>query len=138
MSTIAKFILIAASFAIYLYTYYMFGLSKSLNWSGPHSATQAGLVAAIAMYLGIFLGCLFRRLRGKNRKISIWKEIKAVVSSSSFWAAVCAAPLVFFSIFLISGDSPTNLSSYILAFQNGFFCEAILEELFPKYVASNS
>jgi hypothetical protein len=80
------------------------------------------------MLLGIFFGSLFRQIRKKNGRINILRECIDVLSMSSFWTALCVSPVVFFSTFTITGDNPGTASTYLLAFENGFFCEAVFQE----------
>jgi hypothetical protein len=57
-------------------------------------------------------------------------EIKAVLQSGSFIAALCVAPFVFMSVYIIVNKSPGDPASYLLAFQNGFFCETVFGRMF--------
>lgn len=116
-------------------TYHYSGTATQLNWWGKQSSVPSGLLAAIVMFCGIFSGSLFRQIRRKSRKtgkINILIECSNVFTSASFWTALCVSPLVFFSIFAASGDNPENSSTFPLAFENGFFCEAIFKELFAQ------
>ena len=113
-------------------TYYYSGTATQLNWSGPQSPVLVGVLAAVVMFCGMFFGSLFRQIRRKTGRISILTECADVFVSTSFWSALCVSPLVYFSIFAASGDNPENSSAYLLAFENGFFCEAVFKELFSQ------
>jgi hypothetical protein len=85
---------------------------------------------AVVMALGIFFGSMFRRMGTTDRQVQVFKEAREVIQSSSFIAALCVAPLVFFGAFVTVRGSPGDPASYLLAFQNGFFCESIFRRMF--------
>ena len=68
----------------------------------------------------------------REGEIDIFSEVRAVVNSSSFWAAICVSPFVFGATFVAIGSSPGDASSLLLAFQNGFFWESIFARLLPS------
>jgi len=85
-----------------------------------HAVRIATLV--IAMIAGVFSSFLFERLRPKGSdQIKIGSELRAVLQSSQFIAAVIVAPLVFNGIYVSVSQNPQGLADYILAYQNGFF-----------------
>ncbi|WP_373413905.1 hypothetical protein [Ensifer aridi] len=94
----------------------------------PDFLPVAGLAAVMA--IGIFFGAMFRRMGTVDRKVNVINEAKDVLQSSSFIAALCVSPLVFFLAFLSVRGSPGDPASFLLAFQNGFFCEAIFRRMF--------
>jgi len=127
-----KVLAVLGFFIVIVGTYHYSGTATQLNWWGPQSPVPSALLAAIVMFCGIFFGSLFRQIRRRTAKINILTECSDVFTSASFWTALCVSPLVFFSIIAASGDNPENSSTFLLAFQNGFFCEAVFKELFAQ------
>jgi hypothetical protein len=90
------------------------------------------VLTGIVMALGIFFGCMFRRLGGADRQINVLAEARQVLRSSSFIAALCVSPFIFLGVYALVRDTPGDPASYLLAFQNGFFCEAIFRRMFRE------
>jgi Trk-type K+ transport system membrane component len=109
-------------------TYYQAAPADELGWWGERFPFISFVLTAFLLFCGILFGCLFRRI-GKLEKINILAELKGVFSSGSFWAALCVSPFVFFGVYAVVSASPGDPSSYLLAFQNGFFCESIFTQL---------
>lgn len=126
-----RLIVLAAFIIILFATYYYHGESNGLNFEKASNLTSV-ISAVISMLIGIVFGCLFRQLRDKNGRINIVEELSTVFSSSSFWSAIAASPIIFLGIFAVSGDNPEGISNYVLAFQNGFLCESVFRDLFPN------
>jgi hypothetical protein len=111
-------------------------------WTTDHSllagpAQQSGLEHAvriatlvIAMLAGVFSSFLFERLKPRgNEPIAIGAELAAVLHSGQFFIAVIVAPLVFNGIYVSVSQNPQGLTDYILAYQNGFFWQAVFDRL---------
>jgi hypothetical protein len=93
-----------------------------------HAVRIATLV--IAMLAGVFSSFLFERLKPKGSDpINIRAELRVVLHSGQFIAAVIVAPLVFNGIYVSVSQNPQGLTDYILAYQNGFFWQAIFDRL---------
>ncbi len=113
--------------------------SNGLGWWGEQFPVVILSITIGVMFAGIFLGCLHRRVLAKrSENINVLKEFKSVVKSRSFVAALCVSPFVFMSVFLIVNKSPGDPSSYLLAFQNRFFCEAVFGSMFADPVPGAS
>jgi len=104
-----------------------------LSWWGEQFPTLIFALTAAVMLLGIFLGCLFRKVTGNKAKVvKLRKELTGVLTSTSFIAALCISPFIFMSVYVIVNKSPGDPASYLLAFQNGFFCETIFGYLYSR------
>ena len=103
-----------------------------LAWSGDQFPLLNFAVTAGIMLLGIIFGCLFRQIHNSKESIQILAEIRKVFASSSFWAAICISPFIFGSVYASTRGGLGDSASYLLAFQNGFFCESIFRQLFAK------
>lgn len=129
--TIVGFIFLIAGTFI---PYYLANDVKGLSWWGESFPFMSFIMTAVVMLMGIIFGCLFRRVSKKNKKIFLGKELKEIFTSPSFIAALCVSPLIFMSAYVVISKSPGEPSSYLLAFQNGFFCEAIFEQLYSGLI----
>ena len=130
------FILIAA-FVVFVFSaslpFVLTVQPEGLSWWGEQFPTVIFSLTALTMLLGIFLGCLFRKVVGNKAKtVRIKRELSEVFRSSSFIAALCISPFIFMSVYVIVNKSPGDPASYLLAFQNGFFCETIFSYLYSK------
>jgi len=110
-----------------------------LAFSGEKAFALA-MVALTAgvMLLGIFFGCLYRRLVKNSGPVRLGAKLKEVVSSGSFLSSLCVAPFVFFGVYAIVKERPGDPASLLLAFENGFFCESIFQRMFPEGVRSGA
>jgi hypothetical protein len=114
-----------------VYLTYLQGISEVAGFEGSALPTALPVLGlALIMAIGIFFGSMFRRLGNTDRRINVLEEAKAILQSSSFVAALCVSPMVFFAAFATVRASPGDPASYLLAFQNGFFCESIFRRLF--------
>jgi len=120
------------AFALLMFALFLLTRPAGLQWWGEDFPVLAYILVCIAAILGVFFGCLFRRLAPRKHSVNILRESKMVLRSVSFWRALCASPLVFGSIFVYVNQRPGDLPSLLLAFQNGFFCESILSRLSPN------
>ncbi|NWF62512.1 MAG: hypothetical protein HXY43_25570 [Fischerella sp.] len=124
-----RFIAVMAFLLLIFGTYYYHGgLRGELGFEQRLAWLQV-FFAALVMLIGIILGTLFRQLEGRTGRVMILREFSSVFSSASFWGAICVSPLVFFAIFSVSRDDPGAMSSYVLAFENGFFWESVYKKL---------
>jgi len=131
-----SFILIAAFVVFVVSASLPFVLTvqpEGLSWWGEQFPTVIFSLTALIMLLGIFLGCLFRKVVGaKTKTVRIKRALSEVFRSNSFIAALCISPFIFMSVYVIVNKSPGDPASYLLAFQNGFFCETIFGYLYSK------
>jgi hypothetical protein len=122
---------VIALFGITYLSYYQ-ATPAELAFSGEKAfGLVMVILTALVMFLGILFGCLFRRLVGRVDSSGAWVEVKAVFSSASFLAALCVSPFVFFAVYAVVSQRPGEPASFLLAFQNGFFCEAVFRQMFP-------
>lgn len=111
-------------------TYYQ-SLQTDLAFEGELGLPITAILAtALSMFVGIVFGGLFRRLEGREGKINPFAEFLAVFQTPNFLAALCISPFVYFGVYTLVRESPGDPASYLLAFQNGFFCEAIFKRMF--------
>lgn len=132
MRTLYSLFALVVAFAAIYAVYYQASGADGLGFEGSEVSIVGVVGTALVLLFGIFFGCLFRRLGGRDRQVDVLKEVLAVIRSSSFIAALCVSPFVFFAIYAIVNGSPGDPASYLLAFQNGFFCQAIFNRMFKE------
>jgi|GEM_PF-5957522 len=103
--------------------------SSGVGWSGSSFPTAGFCFTVLLMFGGIVFGCLYRRLVGPNRQVNPLLELRGVFTSTSFLAALCVSPFVFMAVYTVVANTPGDPASYLLAFQNGFFCESIFKQI---------
>ena len=102
-------------------------------WGKQFPIVSYAIVCSLS-FLGIVFGCLFRRIAGRpaDAPIAPLKELKAVFGVRSFWSAICVSPFIFGSAFVYLNQNPSDATAFLLAFQNGFFCESVFEGLYGR------
>ena len=96
------------------------------RWWGDEFPAVHYAVVLFSMLIGIAFGTLFRQIQGGGATIRLGSEIQKMVESRSLTRSLLVAPLVFGVVYAIVARTPADLSDYLLAFQNGFFCESVL------------
>ena len=130
MFTMAKVLAVAVFAAGVFAIFYQAKPSDELSFFGDHFPAAAFFITAVLLIAGIAFGCLFRQIsKATAAKINIIHEIRDVFSSPSFWTALCVSPFVMFSVYAVVSTAPGDPASYLLAFQNGFFCESVFRQL---------
>ena len=105
---------------------------RQLNWWGEQSQVLNYVLVTVLSLLGIFVGGLFRQIAPKPSPINIRAECAALFSTSAFWASLCVSPFIFGGVFLVMGRTPGEPSAFLLAFQNGFFCDRLISDFMKK------
>lgn len=101
---------------------------KVLNMLNKEGSIWISLVTFIAMFLGIVFGALYDQISNKSFIKSYKKELVTVFRSTRFLRGMLASPILFIGIYVASNSSPDLAVSLVFAFQNGFFCDAILKK----------
>jgi hypothetical protein len=111
-------------------TFFQASERDGLAWWGENFPFISFIGTTVLLFIGIIFGTLFRTISAKrNKKINIVSEIRGVFTDNSFWTSVCVSPFVFFAVYAVIRASPSDPASYLLAFQNGFFCESVFKRL---------
>jgi hypothetical protein len=80
------------------------------------------------MLVGIVAGAANAALKGLN-KVEFRTLVSDLFGRPSLWRSILAAPIVFSAVYAAGGANASDaVISALFAFQNGFFCEAILQE----------
>jgi hypothetical protein len=106
--------------------------ATGVGWTGSSFPVLSLVITTVLMFAGIVFGCLYRRLVGPDRQVNPLHELRQVFTSTSFLAALCVSPFVFMAVYAVVANTPGDPASYLLAFQNGFFCESIFKQITDK------
>jgi hypothetical protein len=102
-------------------------LKQDFSWQ--RMASIAGVMLA-----GIVFGYFYQRFTELSRRgvqsVRIGREVKKMLSATSFYLALFASPIVFGIVIAASKGAPL-FAALFLAFQNGFFWQTVM----PKSAA---
>jgi hypothetical protein len=120
--------------AVILFLFYEYVFTGSINPQhfDPTEATSATVPAgrlvasASAMLFGILFGSFYNLLRKKTKIVSWRAEVVDLLRSAQVFRALLAAPVIYSGVYLAARSQPDIVLSLIFAFQNGFFCDAIM------------
>jgi hypothetical protein len=130
MLIVAKLVAVFVFVAVVTATFYQAAPAEELSFFGNHFPIVAFVLTGLLLIAGIVFGCLFRQIsKATTKKINIVQEVRDVFSSPSFWTALCVSPFVLFSVYAVVSAAPGDPASYLLSFQNGFFCESVFRQL---------
>lgn len=96
--------------------------------TSPWRPIIRGLGMALTMVAGIASSLLTERLTSSNGT-NTWRELKGVFQSTQFILAVVVAPIVFNAFYASVSEVPRGLPDFMLAYQNGFFWQSVLERV---------
>lgn len=85
-------------------------------------------ISALAMVLGILFGSVYDNVNRKKGTVNLKRVVADSIRSAHFFKALLAAPIVFAGVYLASRSQPDVVVAFLFAFQNGFFCDAILRD----------
>lgn len=100
--------------------------------TGGNTSTLYIAVLAAMTFLGILSSGIFAELRSHDKSSRISDAILKAVSHKKLFIALLVSPIVFNSVYLVTGESASSLSDFLLSYQNGFFWEAILASTHSK------
>ena len=138
MRILALLIGIGLMIGVVVITYSGAFFATGVGWTGSSLPVFSLALTVLLMFAGIVFGCLYRRLVGPDRQVNPLRELRRVFTSTSFLAALCVSPFVFMAVYAVVANTPGDPASYLLAFQNGFFCESIFKQITDKPKAGAS
>lgn len=87
---------------------------------------------AALMLIGILSSHLFDRAKkAGNEPFHLVEALRELLSNGGVICSLIVAPIIFNAIYLALKDKPFDLSSYFLAYQNGFFWRTVLSAVAP-------
>ena len=125
---------LAGSVVLTLLTALAFALIRGEFDPASFSPSDAGglplgpiITNAAAMLVGITFGSVHESLKAVRGEVGILEVSKRALNSAAFFKSVLASPIVFGGVYLAAQKQPDQVIALIFAFQNGFFCNAILQ-----------
>lgn len=84
----------------------------------------------VTTIMGILCGHLYSNLGPSTgtKPVGIAKTIKSAIRQNSLWRSFLASPIIFSLVYSLTKEQPDIVLASFLAFENGFFCEAILKK----------
>jgi hypothetical protein len=93
----------------------------------------------LAMLLGIWTNAVWTQLSDSGDpvqdKVDIGAAIRRAAQSRRFWQSILVSPIVFAAVYSLTKSEPDAVVGLLLAFQNGFFWNSVLEGRTPKLAA---
>ena len=84
--------------------------------------------SAVAMLLGLFAGVVSERLGRLDVTASALKEVRGAIASPALFRSLLASPLIYAGVYAAAQKQPDTVIALIFAFENGFFCQTILQD----------
>jgi hypothetical protein len=88
-------------------------------------------LSAIAMLIGAAFGVVHEDLGAAGTQTQPWRSALRALQSAAFLRALIASPLIFSAVYVAAQKQPDPVISLIFAFENGFFCNALVRERRP-------
>ena len=107
------------------FSHFLPGSTESPSQSLPLGRV---LLSVLAMVIGMLFGALYEQIGSQKDSISFRNEILTVLKSSRLFRSLLAAPILFVGVYTAAQSQPDLVVSLIFAFQNGFFCDAIMKK----------
>jgi hypothetical protein len=86
------------------------------------------VASAAAMLVGLFAGVINERLARPEHSENLLKEISVALTGPGLFRALLASPLIYAGVYAAAQKQPDTVIALIFAFENGFFCQTILQE----------
>jgi hypothetical protein len=84
------------------------------------------------MLVGIVFGNFHAALARAKRDQPALTTMRSVFNDPDLYKALLASPIIFGGVYTATLHSLDPVVAFIFAFQNGFFCEALLRKQAPK------
>lgn len=85
------------------------------------------LLAGAAMILGVYCGCLHAQLIDASGHIRILDEVRKAFCRTDLLRGFLASPVLFYAVYAFLEEQPDLVLGCLFAFENGFFCDKMLE-----------
>jgi hypothetical protein len=90
---------------------------------------KGDIVATIcALFAGILFGVIHTVLTDKkDQNADVKKTLVSIIFSARLCRALVTAPLIFGGVYAATKTQPDKIVALLFAFQNGFFCHAVMK-----------
>jgi hypothetical protein len=86
------------------------------------------VLLVVSTLLGITGGYLNTRLQNDtSQAVDLRRELREMLHSPNYYRGIFASPIVFGVIYVAANQQPDDVIAFLLAFENGFFWQRILE-----------
>ena len=92
-------------------------------------AGSEAYIRGVILYVTMLIGILAKGLHDlfDNDKVGIREVLRLVWRSREFRKAMLVSPLVYFGVYKIAQHQSDTLVAILLAFQNGFFWQSVMQ-----------
>lgn len=111
--------------------YYIGGTTNVLGFESVTSQVEIEkiVLTGVALLFGIAFGVVNEQLSSlqPDQRISasiIMNSLRTARAAKS----LIAAPILYVGVYTLAGEQPDYVVSFLLAFQNGFFCDAVMKD----------
>lgn len=91
------------------------------------------IIFAVAMLAGIILGHLYTFITAEQAQTIDRTMLKNAFADKRLWLSLLASPLIFGLVYVLNEHQPSSVMASLLAFENGFFCNAILKSKLKEH-----
>ena len=85
------------------------------------------VILIVAMFVGIMFGHYHAVASKTENRLKLGKMVTDSFSDPSLWRALFASPILFAGVYSAAVSLPDVIVAVLLSFENGFFCQRILE-----------
>ena len=114
-----------------------FALSDKFSGFNPiQSGSEIFQVVMLAIWctLGIFSGVLHREIHsGKFESVTFWGSLKEAWNGKELLNGMLISPILFYAVYALAKQVPNNLIGWLLAYENGFFCNTVYTKVAKRY-----
>lgn len=95
--------------------------------SAEHGPWGSVALLIAATLVGIVFGRVHGALSRVVGPVKVGDVILLELRESGFWSSLLASPVLFGTVYAVASHQPDPVIAAVFAFENGFFCERILE-----------
>ncbi|SRR6266436_2702693 len=126
-------IILALAFAIVVFIVGYIWLTPGIDWTQRHSVVGAiEPIRPIILFVMTIAGIVAKNasdlLEGRQTIDNLKSFLSSVFRSATTIRSLLISPIVFFVSYKLASSQPDDLISILLAFENGFFWQAIFEK----------
>ena len=86
------------------------------------------VLSGVVMIVGVYCGRVHAQLNGVKGKVDIVKELSEAGKRPELWRGLVASPILFAAVYSFLEQQPGFVLGLLFAFENGFFCDKMLED----------
>ena len=121
--------LTVTSFYLAYHDFSFLGFAKQGQGAGSRPNLWRILLLIVSTLLGITSGYFHVKLQSSSpSQFKLRNELKAMCYSPDYYRGLFASPIVFSVIYVAANQQPDDVIAFLLAFENGFFWNRVLEQ----------